>query len=163
MDAVTAANDVDLSGYSVTVTRGMLGWLWRATDPNGDLVPHFPNFYATRSGAERAALQVIEQHAEPQAPISGKELRRRVHESVSAETLRVVDESLADATVYAVGYVDYDIRVELPQRLFATLESAKAHAGADVVWDKSDSSDDAWYGTGPGPTEWAIRAYVVET
>lgn len=72
--------DVDLAGYMVSFQRGVQGWSWSATDPDGVDVPVSPPgaTYASRVAVEAAALQGLERYARPESAVSGEELRARV-------------------------------------------------------------------------------------
>lgn len=78
---MTAATQVDLSGYTVVLTPSPLGtWTWEATTPMGQQLPGWSRF-VSRVDAEQDALTAIERHALGSVAdlvLSGEELRNRV-------------------------------------------------------------------------------------
>lgn len=77
---MTAATQVDLSGYTVSLQRHRLLWSWAATSPDDERLPS-GGVYSLRADAEQDALEAIEAHARDaleDVVLSGEELRNRV-------------------------------------------------------------------------------------
>jgi hypothetical protein len=69
---------MDLSGYTVTFQRNMLGlWLWKATTPTGTTLSGL-GLTVTTEAAERDALRRISDHATGTETFDGEALRTRV-------------------------------------------------------------------------------------
>jgi hypothetical protein len=78
----------DLSGYQITITEGLTGWSWQATDPHGETIPRpagWAELALNRDTAEDTALAAIEKHANPKQPIDGNQLRNLVRNRPAKE------------------------------------------------------------------------------